>query len=89
MSTVNVQEEMIDRMAREIAEEIDFEVMASLMVQSGWHKVKLARFENNNHAVDIAYWVEEHTIGGHIKHGSTYVFEKKGDAVNFSLKWSC
>lgn len=88
MSTVNVQEEMIDRMAREIAAEIDFEVMTSLMMQSGWHKVKLERFKNNNHAIDIALWVEEHAVGGHIKHGSTFVFEEKGDAVNFALKWA-
>ena len=88
MSTVKIQDEMMNRMAKEIAAEIDFEVMVSLMIQSGWHKVKLDRFRDNNHAIDVTYWVEEHAVGGHIKHGTTYVFEEEGDAVNFALKWA-
>lgn len=88
MSTVNVQDELVNQMAMEIAAEIDFEVMASVMIKSGWHKVKLDRFKNNNHAVDVLYWIEENSTAGHFHRGSTYIFEKKGDAINFALKWA-
>ena len=85
---MNLQDEYMEQLAREVASEIDFEVLSSLMIESGWHKVKLDRFENNNHAVDIAYWVQDNAKGKFIRHSTTYVFEEEGDAVNFSLRWA-
>lgn len=88
MSSIDIKNQIADVMAKEIAAEIDFEIMSGIMTQQGWYKVKLDRFENNKHAVDIGYWVEDNAKGKFIKHGTIYVFEQEGDAVNFSLKWA-
>lgn len=88
MSTIDIQEMIADKLAKEIAAEIDFEIMSDLMGAHGWHKVKLDRFTNNEHAVDIKTWVTDHAVGKFINHSTIYIFEQKGDAINFALKWA-
>ncbi len=85
---IDLEEEMMKVLAAEIAAELDFEVMSQVMIKSGWHKVVLDRFKNNNHAIDMKYWAEEYCKFGHFNHGTTFVFEDKGDAVNFTMKWA-
>ena len=85
---MNLENEIADALAKEIAAEIDFDVMSNLMTRRGWHKVKLGYFENNNQAVDIYDWVQDNAKGNFIRQGTIYVFEHEGDAVNFSLRWA-
>lgn len=84
---MNLEDQIMNEMAKEISAEIDFGVMSEMMVAQGWHKVELGYFTNNKIAVDIAYWAEEHSKFKFIKHGRMYVFEDAGDAINFSLRW--
>lgn len=88
MSNIDIEEHLADVLAKEIAAEIDFGVMSEIMISQGWHKVQLDRFANNEEAVDVGYWVEENIKKKHIKYGSTFVFEDRGDAINFTLKWA-
>ena len=83
----NLEEELMTQMSKEISEEIDFEVLAGMLEGIGWHKVKLERFQNNNHAVNIMLWCEQHIKNPFEHRGCTFVFENKGDAVNFTLRW--
>lgn len=85
---IDLEAEMMKVLSEEIAAEMDFGIMAEMMIQQGWHKVVLDRFKNNNHAIDMKYWADEHCQYGHMNHGTTYVFEDQGDAVNFTLKWA-
>ena len=85
---IDLEEEMTKVLADEISQEIDFGIIAEIMIQQGWHKVQLSPFKNNNHAVDIKYWVEEHCHYDHMNHGTTFIFEDQGDAVNFTMKWA-
>ena len=74
-------------MAKKWLRQIDFEVLAGMLVGIGWTMVKLDRFKNNNHALDIKMWCEEHIKNPYEINGATFVFEQQGDAVNFTLKW--
>ena len=85
---IDLEQEMMKVLSEEISREMDFGIMSEMMIQQGWHKVQLPPFKNNNHAVDIKYWAEEHCQFGYMNHGTTFVFEDKGDAVNFTLKWA-
>jgi hypothetical protein len=80
-------EEQITAIAKQMAEEIDFQVLSSFFIKDGWTRVELARFTNNNNAIDIADWAEEHCKDKYIKHSTTYVFKDSSDAVMFTLKW--
>ena len=88
MSNINIEDQLADILAKEIAAEIDFGIMSELMGAQGWHKIKLERFLNREHSVDIRCWVEQNVKGKFLNNGSLYIFEEKGDAINFALKWA-
>lgn len=78
---------MGDQVAKILQEEIDWEVLASVFVKSGWTMIDLERLTNRYHSIDIELWIEENCTGKHMKRGRTFVFEKKEDAEWFSLRW--
>lgn len=84
---MNLEDEIASALSKEIAKEIDFEVLSSMLVNLGWHRIKLDRFQNREHSVDILEWCALNTSYPYEHFGSTFVFENEGDAVNFSLKW--
>jgi len=84
---MNLEDEIIIELSTGMHSEIDFQILSDILVNLGWKKVSLNRFNNNEHAVDIKLWLEEHTCGVWQCRGSTFVFQNHGDAVNFTLKW--
>ncbi len=84
---MNLQEEIANSLSNEIAKEIDFGVLSSMLVELGWKKVTLTRFFSRKHSINILMWCEEHIKHPFEHHGSTFVFENEGDAINFTLKW--
>ena len=83
----NLKEDIINQLGKEMQEEIDFEILAGMLEGIGWHKVRIPRFYNNKHAIDIRLWCELYVKNPFETKGSTFVFENKGDAVNFTLRW--
>ena len=85
---MNLEEEITKSLSNEIAKEIDFEILADMLIQAcGWHRVELPSLLNRKRSIDIIEWCEEHT-NKHYKHqGRIFLFEDQGDAVNFALKW--
>ena len=79
---------LMKRMAKEIADEIDWEIMADLMVQYGWTKLKFNPLRGVEEAYDIHEWINTHAIGKVQSRGNVWLFEKEKDAVMFSLRWS-
>ncbi len=84
---MNLEEEIANNLSNEISKEIDFGVLSSMLVELGWRKVTLTRFFSRKHSIDILMWCEEHIKHPFEHHGSTFVFQNEGDAVNFSLRW--
>jgi hypothetical protein len=77
-----------DQVAKILQEEIDWEVLASCFVKSGWTMIDLPRFKDRYEAIDIELWIDENCKGKHMHRGKTYVFEKKEDAEWFLLRWA-
>lgn len=84
---MSLENEIAKELATQMQSEIDFHILSDMLVELGWNKVTLTRFNNNNHAVDIKLWLEENANGFWECRGSTFVFQDPGDAVNFTLKW--
>lgn len=87
---IDIEEEICksfgNEMAKEIDESIVKEIEMEFLVLQGWHKVKLERFYDLKHAVDIALWVDSN-CGLHMRHGSTFVFKEAKDANWFKMRW--
>ena len=76
-----------DKFAKILQEEIDWEILASVFVKSGWTMIDLPRFRDRYESIDVEIWIDENCSGKHMKRGKTFVFEKKQDAEWFSLRW--
>jgi hypothetical protein len=73
--------------AKTMADEIDREVLWSMLASIGWHRVMIDRLQDNNHAVDITYWLREHCAGAYERRGRDFIFEDGKDATMFIMKW--
>jgi hypothetical protein len=84
---MNLEEEIANKVANEMAREIDREVLWGMLKDIGWRRVILDRFTDNNHAVDITYWLEANCKNPFERSGADFIFESEVDAVNFTLRW--
>lgn len=84
---MNIEEEIANRLSNEISQEIDKEILWGMLQGIGWIRVTLPSFIDNNHAVDITYWLEENCKGNVNRSGSDFLFESGEDAVIFTLRW--
>lgn len=88
MALSDLEHEYIEKLAKDLADEIDFNVLTSLLVDGGWTKVALPRFSSRFHAIDIDIWIEQNCSGTVRSFGSTFVFEHPKDATFFILRWA-
>ena len=83
-----VDETLLEKYSKIIQEEIDNEIMVDMFKMQGWHVVKLDRFKDIMHAVDIDDWcVVNAGAGKWNKFGSTFMFKEKEHASWFMLRW--
>ena len=85
---ISIEQQLSDILAKEIANEIDREVLWSMLKESGWHRVMISRFQDNLHAVDISIWLEEQCQGAYERNGRDFIFKNEKDATWFILRWS-
>jgi hypothetical protein len=84
---MNLQDQLAERMASEIAKEIDFEVLASMLCELGWTRVVLKPMTWEQGAA-IDDWVSNYISGPFETMGLVWLFESSKDATMFILKWS-
>lgn len=83
----DLEEEIKNQMSKELSDEIDFEIIAGMLVEMGWHLVELGTLSSNKRAIDIQYWCEEHIKHDYQSRGHKFIFSDAGDAINFTLVW--
>jgi hypothetical protein len=84
---MTLEEKMIKKAGKELADEIDWGILSSLLIESGWTKVIRKPFASREEAVDISDWIENSRIGHMRGSGTVWLFEKEQDAIMFSLRW--
>ena len=88
--TVDVQQEMMDVLAKEIQEEIDWGMMLEIMKATGWTHVQMPwpGTMNSGRAHEIKEWCKYNCVGHYKGRGNDWLFENKEEAVMFKLRWS-
>ena len=77
----------IDEQSTALQKEMDFHIIADVLVRGGWTNVKLNGFRNNREAVDIKLWLEQNCTSEWQNLSTRYIFKKKKDAEWFILRW--
>jgi hypothetical protein len=84
--TGELQQKIIDEAAERLSKDIDFEVMMSVMIESGWTKVVLNPMTwEDSYAVDE--WVSKNVKGNFDTRGLVWIFKDPKDATWFKLRW--
>jgi len=84
---MGLKEDILDDISNNIAKDMDWHIIADVLVSSGWTSIQLKRFRNNEEAVDINLWLEQNCTGEWKNLATRYIFKKKQDAEWFSLRW--
>jgi hypothetical protein len=84
---MTLEEEILERTGKDMAREIDREVLWDMLEGIGWYRVMLPRFVDNNHAIDIGYWLIDNCKESFERSGADFIFESQKDANWFKLRW--
>jgi hypothetical protein len=86
-ATQVLEDQYAEAAATAMAQEIDREVLWGMLIGIGWTRVMLDRLQDNKHAVDISYWLDEQCHGAYERNGRDFLFESEKDATMFILRW--
>ena len=86
-ATQVLEDQYAEAAATAMAREIDREVLWGMLIGIGWTRVMLDRLQDNKHAVDISYWLDEQCQGAYERNGRDFLFESEKDATMFILRW--
>lgn len=84
---MTLEEEIANKMAKQMAKEMDQRVLWMVLKDFGWTEVTISRQQDNNHAIDITHWLTENCQGAYERNGQDFIFENPKDASMFILKW--
>jgi len=84
---MNIEEEMINRAGKQMAQDIDREILWGMLQGIGWCRVMLPTMGNGEQAVEIMCWLEDNCKGSHERWGRDFIFENQKDANWFILRW--
>jgi hypothetical protein len=84
---MNTQDAILEELGTKMQSQIDREILWGILIGMGWTRVKLSRFVDNHHAIDIRYWLDEHVNNPFEREGADFIFEDSKDAMLFALRW--
>ena len=79
-------EQQIEHAAKLLAEDVDFQVMTQVLVESGWTKVVLNPMTAEQGS-EIDKWVEKNVKGNVDTRGLVWIFKEPKEANWFKLRW--
>ena len=85
----NLKEEIIDKLSKDMQEDIDWGVLCELLKEVDWVKVDLEWPRmTESLAHEIKEWCRANLKGHYKARGRTWIFEKEKDASMFILRWA-
>ncbi len=84
---MSLEDKISDNLAKLMAQEIDFEILADALVACGWTKVVLERGALPCTGPELHEWRERNLTGRWKAHNRIWIFENSKDAVIFTLRW--
>ena len=84
-----LEDHIMEELAKDIRDELDFEIMADMLIESGWFVIKLPYALDLIQRNQIDRWLVEQRISqnGFYSRGNAWLFKSKDDAIMFRLTW--
>jgi len=84
---LKLEEQIAEDKARELSEQMDFDIMKDLLIDSGWYTVELLTLGSIEKSIELRDWVTKNCKRGFLSRGKTFIFKSKKEAEWFSLRW--
>ena len=78
---------LMNKLSRELADEIDSELMKSMLVASGWISCDLGVLWSVDQVSKVNEWLKRSCQGRYRQLGRYLLFENSNDATLYTLKW--
>ena len=83
------QDQIITRIAKQMADDIDKEVLWSMLVKAGWVRILIPNLTSHDSHVMLPLWLEECCKDRYIRGGGELIFKSSKEANWFTLRWGC
>jgi hypothetical protein len=83
---MNIEEDIINRAGKAMADEIDFGILTEMLCELGWRKIILKPMTWEA-GLEVDAWTAKHTKGPFENMGLVWIFEDEEDANWFALRW--
>ncbi len=83
----DLHDRILEQKAQEMANDIDREILWSMLESLGWQRVVLVWPVTMNNLQDIHTWIDENISGAYEKNRGDFIFEDDKDAMWFKLRW--
>jgi len=89
---MNLEQEIMAMTGKEFITAMDRQLYLDLMfttrLDEGWHHIQIPKLIDNNHAVDITYWLVKNVEDDEYQRdGRDFIFKYSRDAMLFVLRW--
>ena len=84
---MTLEEELLDKAGKQMANDIDREVLWGMLQGIGWTRVMIPTLGSRQQTIDILIWLEENCKDAYERNGRDFIFEDKRDANWFVLRW--
>ena len=92
---MDLQQVILEELESEFTESLNEEMSYHFMMmywktQEGWTTIKLSRFQDNHHAVDITEWLWDQGLKDKVDYyrdGAEFIFQNLKHATLFALRW--
>ena len=84
----SLQQQVLDNLAKDMSNSMDFEVLCDVLSRFGWTVLKIDYDPDSGQAWNLVKnWADENFTGNHQEHAGTWLIESAKDATMFALKW--
>lgn len=84
----NLEDEIAAKLAQQIADEIDWGILADIYKSVGWTELHFSPHVEDLLSYEISTWMKLNLKGHYTSRGTRWLFEKQKDATMFVLRWS-
>ena len=82
-----IMEDMAKQLAKNIQEEIDFQILSDMLVSMGWHRMEFEPIRGEEEVIEIKDWIKTSCKGKVQSYGRNWLFEDEKDIAWFMLRW--
>ena len=84
---LTLEDYMRDKLSKEMAQSIDFDILCDTLVPFGWTVVEV-EYGPGKEWIDVMAWFDGNCVGDYKEWQGKWLFKNEKDAIMFKLKWA-